>query len=101
MRAILLAIMAAALLPALAEERAPGNAEEAYDQVVTARKTLQEAELAQERGVQPREGERQGLSGGRSRLSEEYWLRQQHLRSNVEDARKGLDEALERWHRLR
>jgi type II secretory pathway pseudopilin PulG len=101
MRVILLAIMAAALLPAFAQPRAPANADEAYEQVVAARRTLQEAEMAQELGVEPREGERQGLAGGRSRLSEEYWLRQQHLRGNVEDARKRVDEALVRWHQLR
>jgi hypothetical protein len=79
----------------------PRNADGAYEEVVAARKALQEAEMAQEKGVEPLEGERQGTAGGRSRLSDEYLERQQRLERNVEAARKRVDEALARWRELR
>ena len=101
MRSIFLAFTAALLLPAFAQAPAPASADEAYDQVVLARKTLQEAEMAQERGVEPLEGERVGTERGKSRLTEEYWQRQERLAQQVERARQRVDEALARWHALR
>jgi hypothetical protein len=97
-----IALIFAALLAALPAAAQPGgDADRAYDNVVAARKALQQAEMAQEQGVEPREGERQGIAGGKSRLGDEYWQRQESLQRNVEAARKRLDEALARWHQLR
>ena len=101
MKRIVVAVVAAMLMPAWAQTRAPANVEEAYDQVVAARKVLQDAETAQQRGTEPLEGERQGTAGGASRLSEEYQLRQQRLAQAVEAARKELDDALARWNAMR
>ena len=98
----ILAIGLAALLAALpAAAQIGGDADRAYDEVVAARRALQQVEMAQEQGVEPREGERQGIGGGRSRLGDDYWQRQEVLQRNVESARKRLDEALARWHQLR
>lgn len=53
-----------------------------------ARKALQDAEAAREAGKEPLPGERQGLKGGGSRLTEEYHARQKSLDAAVEAARK-------------
>jgi hypothetical protein len=101
MRRIFAIGLAALLAVSPAAAQTGGDADRAYDDVVVARRALQQAELAQEQGVEPREGERQGLGGGRSRLGEEYWQRQEVLQRNAESARKRLDEALARWRQLR
>ena len=85
----------------VADTGAGSNADRAYDEVVAARKALQEAQMAQDQGVEPREGERLGIAGGRSRLTDEYWQRQERLAQDVEAARKRLDEALARWRAVR
>ena len=101
MRSIFLALAAALLLPAFAQTPVPASADEAYDQLVVARRALQEAEMAQERGVEPLEGERVGTERGKSRLTEAYWQRQERLAQQAEKARQRVDAALERWHALR
>lgn len=85
----------------VADTGAPANVDDAYDRVVAARRALQQAEMAQEQGVEPREGERQGVASGRSRLTDEYWHRQERLTQDVEAARKQLDQALARWRAVR
>ena len=57
-----------------------------------ARKRLQDAEAAREKGKEPLEGERQGIAGGGSRLNEAYFARQKSLEDAVEAARKALAE---------
>jgi hypothetical protein len=86
----------------VADTGAGSNADRAYDEVVAARKALQEAQMAQDQGIEPREGERLGTGRrGRSRLTDEYWQRQERLAQDVEAARKQLDEALARWRDVR
>jgi len=73
----------------------------AYDEVLSARAVLQEAEAAREKGVEPLPGERLGTAGDYSRLAPVYWERQERLEKDVESARARLDEALARWNALR
>jgi hypothetical protein len=65
----------------------------AYRELEAARKQLQEAEAALEAGREPLPGERLGIVGGKSRLTDEYWERQKKLEAAVEAARKRLETA--------
>lgn len=58
-----------------------------------ARRQLKAAEAARDAGIEPLPGERIGIAGGGSRLSEAYWERQKKLEQAVEAARKRLEEA--------
>lgn len=63
-------------------------------EVEAATKQLQDAEAAREAGKEPLPGERLGIAtGGRTRLTDEYWARQKTLEEAVEAARKRLDQA--------
>jgi hypothetical protein len=64
---------------------APANAGGGRD---ADRKALQDAEAAREAGKEPLPGERQGLKGGGSRLTDEYHARQKSLDEAVESARR-------------
>jgi hypothetical protein len=57
-----------------------------------ARKQLEQAEAARESGKEPLPGERLGLKGGGSRLTEAYDERQKALELAVAAARKRLDQ---------
>ena len=59
--------------------------------VEEARKRLQEAEAAREKGKEPLPNERLGMAGGGSRLTEAYFARQKSLEEAVEAARKAAD----------
>ena len=63
-----------------------------------ARKAVKDAELAIEKGKEPLPGERQGLAGGGSRLTESYFERQKSLENQLAKARQSLAE-LERGGR--
>lgn len=106
MRAAILAVLLALVASAGAQEQDRAAAlDQAYDEMVAAQAALQRAEEAKQSGVEPLPGERLGTvspSGERrSRLSDEYWQRQQLLEKDVEEARTRLDEALARWNALR
>ena len=58
-----------------------------------ARKALQAAEAAREKGREPLPGERLGLAGGGTRLTDDYHNRQKSLDAAVEAARKKLQAA--------
>lgn len=58
-----------------------------------ARKQLKAAEAARDAGKEPLPGERLGLAGGGSRLSDAYHARQKNLDAAVEAARKRLQAA--------
>lgn len=62
-------------------------------EVEAATKQLQQAEAALEAGKEPLPGERLGIVGGGTRLTDEYWARQKRLEAAVEAARKRLDQA--------
>ena len=57
-----------------------------------ARKQLEQAEAAREAGREPLPGERQGIKGGGSRLTDAYQERQKSLDDAVEAARKRVSE---------
>lgn len=57
-----------------------------------ARKAVKDAELAIANGKEPQPGERQGLAGGGSRLTEAYFARQKSLENALATARKNLAE---------
>jgi type II secretory pathway pseudopilin PulG len=106
MRGVIFAVLLAFVVPAVAQEQDRAAAlDRAYDEVVAARAVLEQAEEARDRGIEPLPGERLGTvspSGGRrSRLSEEYWQRQERLKNDVEQARRRLDEAVARWNASR
>jgi hypothetical protein len=62
------------------------------DEIQRAEQALRDAEAAQAAGKEPLPGERQGTAGGASRLTDEYWKRQQELEASVTKARKRLEE---------
>ena len=62
-------------------------------QVDDARQQLQQAEAALEAGKEPLPGERLGIAGGGSRLTDAYWARQKNLEQAVQSARARLDNA--------
>jgi hypothetical protein len=96
MRALL-----AAISFALAGVAGGTELDRAYDALVVAHRSLEQAQAAREAGVEPQPGERIGIVGGGSRLSDEYWKRQKRLEEAVDLARKRLDEAIARWNALR
>src|SRR5688572_8543827 len=59
-------------------------------QLTQARAAVKEAEVALEKGKEPLPGERMGLAGGGSRLSEAYFARQKSLEEGLAKARKNL-----------
>lgn len=73
----------------------------AYDEVLAARKDLQEAEERQRAGTEPLPGERLGIVGGGSRLGPGYFARQAQLEKDVQDARARLDRAYRDWNEVR
>jgi hypothetical protein len=99
MRALLAAVSLALAAVALAQPG--GELDRAYEALVAAHKSLAQAQAAREAGVEPQPGERLGIVGGGSRLSDDYWERQKRLDEAVDLARKRLDEAIARWNSLR
>ena len=78
----------------LARERAAtaaagAKSKQALDE---ARKALAQAEAARDAGKEPLPGERLGLAGGGSRLTDAYFARQKNLDAAVAAARKRLAE---------
>lgn len=100
MRALLIAL-ALALATAAAAQPGGSKLDRAYDELVAAHKTLEQAQAARELGVEPRPGERIGTVSGHSRLTDEYWERQKRLEEEVEVARKRLEQAIARWNSVR
>ena len=80
---------------ALTKQRAQANAADAAreNRLALARKAVADAEAAIAKGKEPLPGERQGLAGGGSRLSEAYFARQKSLEEALAKARKNLAEA--------
>ena len=66
---------------------------EADAEIRQATLALRDAEDRQKQGVEPLPGERLGMVGGNSRLSEAYFSRQQDLATEVDMARARLNEA--------
>jgi hypothetical protein len=98
---VLLIGLALALAAAAAAQPGGSELDRTYDELLAAQTALQKAEAARELGVEPQPGERLGIVGGGSRLSDEYWERQKRLEEDVERGRKRLDEAIARWNAVR
>ncbi|NMM37249.1 MAG: hypothetical protein HHJ09_07020 [Glaciimonas sp.] len=62
---------------------------------------LEKAKVAAAEGVTPHAGERRGIKGGHSRLSQAYWERQRALHQTIDDARESLDDAYSARNTLR
>jgi hypothetical protein len=62
---------------------------------------LRAAEMEREAGIEPLPGERLGIVGPGSRLTEAYFERQQMLEERVARARQRLDEARTEYRSLR
>ena len=79
----------------LTKQREAANAAAAKKQgdLDAARKALKAAEDARDAGKEPLAGERLGMAGGGSRLSDDYFARQKKLEEAVNAARKRLDQA--------
>ena len=73
----------------------------AQQQLEEARNALSRAEEAQINGKEPLPGERLGTAGGGSRLSDDYWARQQRLADAVKEARQRVDDAQAALNALR
>ena len=73
-------------------ENARQKDEARQQEIRAAEQVLQEAEAARMAGGEPLPGERQGTTGGASRLSESYFERQKSLEEAVNAARKRLEE---------
>lgn len=69
--------------------------------VQTAEAGLRIAEVDRESGIEPLPGERLGIVGRGTRLSEAYWRRQQILEENVEAARQNLKNARQGYNDAR
>ena len=79
---------------AISKQRAQAAAQDqqAQDRVNHARKAVADAEAVLAKGKEPLPGERMGLAGGGSRLSEAYFARQKNNEDAVTAARKKLAE---------
>ena len=73
----------------------------ADQEIREATRVLNEAQARQKAGEEPLPGERLGMVGGNSRLSEAYFARQQDLATEVDMARTRLDEALRMRNQVR
>ena len=69
--------------------------------VQTAEDDLRKAEIDREAGVEPLPGERLGIVGRGTRLSEAYWRRQQILEERVDTARQLLKKARQGYNEAR
>jgi hypothetical protein len=102
MRALVAGLLLALASAAAAQPpEASAALERAYQEMLDARKALEQDEAARKLGIEPRPGERLAVVGGRSRLTPEYWERQKRLEEEVELAPQRRDRALARWHELR
>lgn len=84
-----------------AQQDRRGALDRAYEEVLAARRNLQEIEDRQKAGVEPLPGERLGIAGGGSRLGPDYFARQEQLAKDVQEARARLDAAYRRWNEVR
>jgi len=74
---------------------------ELTDQIQVASRDLAEANAALQAGIEPREGERIGTYGGRARLNDAYWARQEANQRAVANAQARLNSAVEERNGLR
>lgn len=75
--------------------------DETLKSVQTTEADLRMAEADREAGIEPLPGERLGIVGRGTRLSEAYWRRQQILEEHVEVARQNLKNARQGYNDVR
>lgn len=75
--------------------------DETLKSVQTTEADLRMAEADREAGIEPLPGERLGIVGRGTRLSEAYWRRQQILEEHVETARQHLKSARQGYNEVR
>jgi hypothetical protein len=75
--------------------------DETLKSVQTAEADLRVAETDREAGIEPLPGERLGIVGRGTRLSEAYWRRQQILEEHVETSRQLLKNARQGYNDAR
>jgi len=75
--------------------------DETLKSVQTAETDLRVAEVDREAGIEPLPGERLGIVGRGTRLSEAYWRRQQILEERVDTARQLLKNARQGYNEAR
>ncbi|MFZ5558410.1 MAG: DUF4124 domain-containing protein [Pseudomonadota bacterium] len=73
---------------------------DAQQRLEEARNELSRAEEAVATGKEPLPGERLGIAGGGTRLSDEYWARQQRLKDAVAEAQRKIEAAQAELNRL-
>jgi hypothetical protein len=101
MRRLILALLIAAPLAALAQDRSTAL-DKAYEETRAAYLALQDAEKRRAEGLESQPGERSGTAaGGGSRPNEQYFQRQAQLEMEVELARRRYEAAQKRWNDLK
>ena len=100
MKALVLVFSALLACGALAQDER-SELDRAYEEVLAAYQALKEAEARREEGAAVQEGDVQGTAGGGTRLTEQYFRRQEQLERELEMARRRYEAALKRWNDLK
>jgi hypothetical protein len=101
MRRTLLLTFLIALATGAADPKRSAELERAYDDMVAAQRSLDDAKRRRDRQIAPDAGERAGTAKGLSQLRPEYFERQRSLEREVALAQWRYEQALERWTALR
>lgn len=72
----------------------------AHEEMLAALRDLRAAQQRLEEGIEPAEGDRTGTAKGRSRLSPDYWERQENLKKEVQKQTGRLERAYQRLNEL-
>lgn len=75
--------------------RPPSALDQASAEVSAAEQAVGEAKARLQNGAEPQAGERVGIGGGKSRLTEDYFARQKQLEQNLAEANRRLELAYE------
>jgi hypothetical protein len=69
--------------------------------VSSAERAVADAKAQLQNGAEPQPGERVGIGGGKSRLTEDYFGRQKQLEQNLADANRRLELTYQRRNQLK
>ncbi len=83
-----------------ADQRAK-SLDQAWDDLKHWTRRLEEAKSSLEAGREPREGERTGTAGGKARMNDGYWRRQNENELAVEEAEARIQQAQDTINKLR
>lgn len=84
-----------------AADRRAKSLDQAWDDLRRWTGRLEEAKAKLEAGREPREGERTGTAGGKARMNDGYWRRQNNNERAVEEAEAHVQQALDAINTLR